>query len=822
MTVSKFQLRSFDGTPVRSYVVDQKTVDTTGTPEPLPTHHVVLVDASGSMYYAMSGMTSLIRKVWTLGEFENASQLVSLYSYSGTGDLREHFSRVPLRDVMKADSQYLAEISGLRTRGLTCISQALEVIPSLLRDGEVTAVSLHSDGYANVPSPTRERQSIRAQLAQMKDLPNVYINTIAHSRSSDFVLLNEIANTMSGVCTQSTDLRGVYESLHNTTVLLESNTAPTLLSSLTGQYQTFVSKSARKALGASGDLSVRGLSADDDATFYQYREVTASEYETSSAPVCGEGSDLTPVYAYAAAQIAEGNLNSAKYALISTRNSDLISNHITALAGSDLAELVSAVTECVFSDSTSQVQGSYGLDTSQASVLAVLSVLDRYAGQWSIHLPTLKEGYRRRTVSKKTGSLNKETGEITLPETDTIFRDDGQYARVTSMSINSTGANANMTITRPITLVDRDSRDPISMVAGLDVTDLHQPQSYTVVGDGRLNVKSLRIRIADKRLFRALSKIGVVSGQFSATEDVTLDMTGRPMVEYSKSFDPADLEGVFEEVGRYKVFLSILSALKGKTKSASHTPDQIAELKAKGLTPALNVSYPTMNPYTDKDKALREGIIDTRIAYKVSLGSDRLASWSHLKSANEELKRRFAVKVDGKAVSSPKWDTVFWDPKATVEIKKLTARTKLTQSDDIAFPMTSAFLGLGNVSDLTSMLRGADPDLIEDFEEALKSFGSPESQDDALETFEKVSKHLQSVMDRLLNEMWIPVVFYVGCTGLVPDQYGAKALSYDEVVKARPNLKIASKEKDATFFCISDTCTLSVSMSEVLFTPTRS
>jgi len=811
LTTSKFALRSFDGTPTRHFLVESVSADTSGTPNSIPSHHVVIVDASGSMYYDMKSMASLIQKVWTLSEFADSDQLVSLYSYSGTGDLREHFARISIADVMAADSTYLAEISGLRTRGLTCISQALEALPDLVRSGEITAVSLHSDGYANAPSPTKERMKIRQVLKQLANIPEIFINTIAHRASSDFTLLNEIANAVSGVCVRAPNIRQVYEALYNTTALLASNTAPVLSRPLgDDEYQTFVSVSSGKYLGAAGDLSVRGLSAGDDATFYSYTYLTPEEYDSYSVPVCGVDASSVPVYAYAYAQIAEGNLNQAKYALVSTRDLGIYENHLTALVGEDVAALAEAVKVGIQSQ-TDKVP-TYGLDTGRSSVLSILSTLSDYAGKWSLSLPDFYANYKRRTVARVAGKLDQDTGEVIAPSTDTVYRDDGKLGLVTSVKVNQTGANVNLTVTRPVSLVWRDSREVITRHAGVDLTNLTQPKSYTVVGDGRLTITKLPIQVHDKRLWKALGQLGLVTGAYQATSTIMIDLTQRPMVEYSQKFDATSLQGVFTDVAEYKILTSILNAVKGRTRSESMSADTVAALADICLTPALNISFPTMNPYADRDKALHDGSLDTRIAYSVSLGTDQLTDWGSLSSANKELDRRFvATGADGKKISKPKMDQVFWDASITVAEKPLTKRTKLTQVDELTFPIMSSFFRL---EDFSILRAGLSSDLIEDFEEAVYR---QMDDDETVETFNKVLSALKTAQNRTLQEMWIPVVFYIGTTGLVPDGYLTSANTAEEIKKRYPSLKIGSKFKDNTFFPVDDTTIISVGMSEVYY-----
>ena len=49
------------------------------------------------------------------------------------------------------------------------------------------------------------------------------------------------------------------------------------------------------------------------------------------------------------------------------------------------------------------------------------------------------------------------------------------------------------------------------------------------------------------------------------------------------------------------------------------------------------------------------------------------------------------------------------------------------------------------------------------------------------------------------------LVFYVGATGLLPDEIDAKALSADALQQKYPELALSKDEKEGTFFEVGDT-----------------
>jgi len=90
-------------------------------------------------------------------EYQDAQIKVSLLSYASQGDLITHCERATISELMARQDERAQELERLESLGKTCISQALERALSLCRAGELTAISLHSDGFANDPRYSAER-----------------------------------------------------------------------------------------------------------------------------------------------------------------------------------------------------------------------------------------------------------------------------------------------------------------------------------------------------------------------------------------------------------------------------------------------------------------------------------------------------------------------------------------------------------------------------------------------------------------------------------------------------------------------------------------
>jgi len=348
----RFALHNYAGQPTRFFLVGKVPLSTEATASVKEvSHHIILVDRSGSMYRDIGDLKNTLLKLLTLEEYRNEEMKVSLISYSSRGDMTLHFRRVAVEDVMAIGSAEQESIKQLRVTGLTCISQALAEARTLVEDGELTCVTLHSDGFANDQTPTDEARTIDAIADEFASMSNVFVNTIAYSRWSDFKLLAGVANKCSGVCIQALKIKDVFNALRKTADLLAGQVQPAVAVPVgDAAYQIFVSRKGMKVVGSKSDLVVKGIKPNDDQTVYQYHEVTEAEYNASTLCECGEGAPVIPVFAFARCQLAEGNLNVAKYALVGSRNKTLLDTHAKALTNEQLANFAADLDEAMFTD----------------------------------------------------------------------------------------------------------------------------------------------------------------------------------------------------------------------------------------------------------------------------------------------------------------------------------------------------------------------------------------------------------------------------------------------------------------------------------------
>jgi Mg-chelatase subunit ChlD len=807
---SKFTLYNLLGKERAFYQVDRVEVEKPSQPPKQKTlaHSIIVIDRSGSMYSYLEDLKDTLLKLLTLDEYAQYDLLVTLISYSTQGDCTVHFQRRPIQEVMKRDSREQKEIMRIHVTGLTCISQALQLAAELCRDQELTCITLHSDGYANNPSPNAEAKTLEKLCEEMKKRP-IFVNTIAYTDYSDFRLLSKVANTVSGSCVKAGNIKQVYDTLYNTEKLLGSSVTPPLELPLEKgyDYQVFVSHQGGKVNGAAGTLLIRGLKEDHDAVVYKYKKLTETEYKKlKDVP---EVQTSEAVLAFARTQLSEGGINTAKYALASTYDATLVERHGKALTNLQVAAMAQDLDTVLFQPGILQeheVLDRVSVNT-RISILALAHLLGQHRNDFTVNLEHLKSNYVRRGLRRVQGTRD-DSGKLIEPTLKTEFSDKGDYAPVSSFDINRNTANLNMLIARPVQLVPRNGGKSITAVAGIKLDKLMTFNNYTLIGDGELNVPTLKIRISSREFFDTLRKEGVLetddgqpAAKYDAKSDYTLRLDTLPLVP---PFEGAiDLDGVFDELADMKVLSSILAAHL-KEVSEEYTPEQLEELKKHYLSKSLFINFPTTTEYTDLQQALAEGTVDTRVSYKIDIGNRRIINLGKLMSANKFLERLYEVlDKNGQKIDKPTFED-FLDGDVTVRHKQLSARTKITPIDEFMRRIFDDFLGLTNNGVVSSILkRVSATDLMKVLQEKHK--GKKVARAEYVAALSDARRKLDDAAEDIYQQKVSPLVFYVGSTGVLPDEMDTKALTAEQLSSKYPDLALSKDEQEGMFFEIGET-----------------
>jgi Mg-chelatase subunit ChlD len=809
-TRSKFTLFNLLGKPRAYFLVEPGALAREpASKKKSVAHSIIIVDRSGSMYMDLPETKATLVKLLTLDEYAQYDLLVTLISYASQGDVICHFDRAPIREIMKKDSKYQKDIKKITTAGCTCISQGLKLAAEKVKDSELTAITIHTDGYANDPSANSEAASLLKLCDGMKT-KDVFVNTLAYGNYSDFRLLARVANAGSGACVRAGKIADVYQSLYSSTKTLGSAVTPPLELPLEKgfDYQVFVSRSAGRVLGSAETLSIRGLKAEDDATIYKFRKLSKEDFDKLKDVPVEQTSEA--VFAFAKANLTEGNLNTAKYALGSTFDATMVGAHARALTNNQVAAFAQDLDTLVLFNPGQLSEHTILTEVpvnKKIPFLDLINILDANRANFVINRQALQDVYVRRGLKRIQGKRDKETGELTEPTLKTEFVNEDKHLPISSFDVNRNTATMNMMLTRKVKLLPAAGGKPITEVAGIKLDNLSTFNNYTLVGDGELTVPYLKVKISDKSLFDKLANEGVLevegtpATKFDKEQEYTLRLDQLPIVPPFEG--TVNLTGVFDELAKLKV-LSSLCGAHLKEESAEYTPEQVEALEKHYLSKSLFLNFPTTTPYKKLEEALADGSVDTRTSYKIDIGTKQILNLGKLHSANKFLDRMYEVigKV-GQPMEKPKFEEVL-DGNVTYKHKTLSAKTKVTKVDDFMKALFDDFLGLNPKGAAVKVLESVGADklaaIVKD-----RAKGKQPLRKAFVEALAEARKKLDARSDDIFSKKLSPLVFYVGATGLLPDEIDAKAQSADVMAQKYPDLAFSTDEKEGMFFEVGDT-----------------
>ncbi|MBW4430396.1 MAG: hypothetical protein KME28_01135 [Pelatocladus maniniholoensis HA4357-MV3] len=442
-----------------------------------------------------------------------------------------------------------------------------------------------------------------------------------------------------------------------------------------------------------------------------------------------------------------------------------------------------------------------GKINNRISLLELLKLLESNRHSIIINLKHLQANYQRKGVKRVQG-YKDENGNIIKPWLTTQYIDNGEYVGMGTFELNQNTANINMLITRKVRLIKTEAQTPISEVAGLLINDLNSFNNYTIVSEGAVNIKSLQIKISNKKTFDLLKAKGVIENEeYDFRCEYTIRLDNLPLVPPDRNY--SSIEGVFYQLAEAKVLTSIISALL-KKESDIFVPEQLEELRKHYLSKHLNLNFPTTNEYINIQQALARQNIDTRISYKIDIGSQEILNLGKLHSANKFLDRMYEVyhKQTGEIISKPSFDLLFHENIACRH-KQLSSRIKVTSVDEFMKPIFDDFLGLDNNGIIASILTKIDAGNLAQVLQQQREHQNV-NKNALIEVLFIANEKLEEFISAIYQEKISPLVLYIGSTGLLPKKMKAKAITAEELAIKYPCLQFSKDEKEGRFFLIGD------------------
>lgn len=767
-------------------VLTERPVPKVEKPHAAVTHHIFVLDRSGSMFNDMANLKSCIEQVFAAGSMQNPLVLTTLISFSSNGDVTLHWSAVPVGDVVRFDQPYLPILRSISATYLTGMSQGLNLALQQVTQGQTTGITLFSDGFANDPSTLAENVAIDAFVANVKaNYPAVFVNCIGFRDWCDWNRLGFIANSLSGGCVRATSFRQVLDSLNDTQALLSREMKPRMEfeAGHEQQHVLLINRTTGQVnMSKAGEGLTYGAASVQDVI--EVYGVTVLPANTNRAP---KGHKAIPVAsmwlagALAVGFLNVGDLRTAKQILFTSGNKTLwelyqsaITPSMTTLMGEALAAWVRSGTNSIYSMGRNTLPKHDLFDlVREVNRLPPNSV--------ALELPRFMATYRRRSIKRVVGTRQAD-GSLTPPKTFLRpVQTEADLLFVRSLEFNTSEATLQLNCVNLYCDVrDAEGNSVLRKIPFAPQT-IASHKSYTLLSSGEWNVKYLVLSVYKKEAWRVLRPYmrGCLSPLGTFRKDVGSYATGARVVIPLAAFrtESALDEGLAARLGTLiaqrnqdLVNIKLLSAMQSKEETVSFAPDQVSLLKEYHLTPKFNYSPPTTTHYVDREKAIREGQIDSYTHYRVNFGTVSILDDGEFRSGNEFLNRRYTVTLKGKVLEKPTLQTYTQGAEYSV---KPPGKQKNTPADDL-------------------MARRAD-------ELLLASPGRPRY------TQERVAEELQLSENgrKVVQEILQSLVVEIGCTGMLPAHLACEATQYtSDAFEAAYPVKLGKDQKEGIFFVL--------------------
>ncbi|MEH2136952.1 hypothetical protein [Nostoc sp.] len=441
------------------------------------------------------------------------------------------------------------------------------------------------------------------------------------------------------------------------------------------------------------------------------------------------------------------------------------------------------------------------MTNNQICLLELIKIFAEYRNNIIVNIKHLQEHYQRTGIKRVRGVRN-ESGELLQPWLQTEYIDNVEYVGMGEFQFNRNTATINLLIKRKVRLAKSEDKTPTLEVAGLLINNLNSFNNYTIVSDGKINIKSLQVKISSKKAFDLLKKKGVLDAEkFDFHTEYSIHLDNLPLVAYDSSY--SSINGLFNQLAEIKVLTSIISAHLKKESDVFIAP-QLDEFQKHYLSKNAYINFPTTNEYIDIHEALFNGTLDSRLSYKIDIGSQDILNLSKLHSANKFLNKMYRLydKETGEIIIKPSFEMAF-NENLAVRHRLLSSRTKITKVDELMKPIFDDFLGFEQNGIVVGILKkvGADS-LAQLFQD--KQTGKQISKEETIAALTTANNKLEKYIENIYQDKISPLVFYIGCTGLLPEQIEAKPMTAEEAAAKYPNLQFSKNEQEGSFFAVGD------------------
>lgn len=443
----------------------------------LITHHILILDRSGSMYKNMESMVEQAKRVLKTLPLDD---IATVCWFSGSGDYG-----ITLKGAQINDTNIRLLDSLIETVGATCFSEILNELVDTVKTFKPivnrTVVNIFTDGQPVVSWTTKEEtnRSITAIKALVANGVDVF-NALGYRDYNESLLKAMVATATLGRCLHMTQITDYSEILTNSLGLLGLMSCEPLDIKTDGQV-----------LFVNGELTT--LTTGDFAVNYSAKqpvyvlvkspiiEVNGEKVDISKLKLSSESLDPSFYYALASAHYYLGNPDVLD-ALLAVKDRFLLDKLNGAFSNSERAEfqklLNSAISDLSVRMQNGETDSSYQINHNAPTFFDLLEVLS--AQQATLELPTYNSISRGSVVVKNYFTPHDKAIKVKLYGDNIVF--------------NKTRLNVSVSTTVKgfVELSETDSKAFMS-----NKFDCKVFRNYNLIKDGEYNVPEIWVSIDD-------------------------------------------------------------------------------------------------------------------------------------------------------------------------------------------------------------------------------------------------------------------------------------------------------------------------------------
>jgi len=739
------------------------------------THHVMVVDRSGSMWGDIEKLKQSIEQALAVEDFTGSPVETTLISFSSHGDVTLHWSKIPVDQVMQLSNPYLGELRKIRATYLTGISQGLNLALEQIDPTQTTGLTLFTDGYANSPSSYAEIQALDAFVTKASENPSLFMNCIGYRDWCDWPRMNSMSNALSGKTVKAASFKDVLEAMKDTQALLAGNLRPSLMveAQTDGSMLMAVNHTSGQVNASGGALTLRGVGENDEVSVFAVMRAPAT-YSIPKGVTAVPKEEAYLFGALATAFTSMQDLRPAKDLLFASGNKTLWEDHQAAMTPSTLSAMLSDLNEWVKAGNNDHYEMGRNVRPKYNLFDLAAAINSLPAKSLGIAQDEFYKNYRRRSIKRLPGT-RLDDGTLVPPNAKLVPRNDRVYVR--AIEFNTSDASVQLATVQAMDLKRLDTGEVVKEVQYVSLDNLADFRTYTMVSSGERNVESIALEVYTEAAWKELSQFMIPS---QVAKGFTPGMKVRlPLKRFRMESDSCptldQLKDALDNRTFAEAHVKALSAMQDKGEASAFSPEQVEALKALHLSTALYFSPPTTYHYTDRDEAIAKGEIDAFTRYKILFGTVNMLSSGEFRSGNAFLQRRYAVTdAQGAAVPKPTLAGYLQGDQYSV---KPPGRGKDTAADDIMAPVFDAIL-----------------------------LGERMTNEEITQALKVQKAHVDAA-----NDVFQSLVMEIGCTGLIPSDLEGSLTRYEpEAFASKFGLKLKKAEQEGIFYVADNGLVISI------------